>query len=280
MRRFLILALLATLVGCAKKEHTVDELLAEARQAYDRADFYDARQLLLKAVAGNPSHREALFWLGRCYRQEYMYDSAVFYLHRADMIKPKDLDTQSELYQAHRAAGHWSDARRALWAMITLGEPEEQHLQELQELSIKGQEYDHAYYWSRKLIKAYPDSAQYWFDAANMAAQLDSVGVAINILDSAIERFGPLPGLVNNKATYLVMIGDYHEAEKAFRTLLAADDQPEYKLNLANALASQNDRAKKREAYDIYLSIRSYVEDQRWMDSVLQDLGQQLGIKQ
>ena len=113
---------------------------------------------------------------------------------------------------------------------------------------------------------------------ANSAADLDSIDVAVRVIDSAIAKFGPRDEFLMNKGLYLSAKRDSAGAEKIFRGLAEADtSQAAYQLNLAHSLAMQNDRKKKEEAYELYRQLRNTFSSQFQLDSLITDLGHQLG---
>ena len=268
------------LSSCGQEPQTVEELQKAGEIAFGEADYAEARKLLAKAVAQRPSDPHLLYLLGVSYQRDYLYDSAFTYLKRADILFPNDRETNLALYDIAKALKEWRSAIKAIQVLIKTGDPADQYDRELAELNINNENYPVAYYYFRKLLQKEPDSSSHYLTVANLATELDSFEIAINVVDSAIERFGSSDELLVNKGMYLTALKKYGDGEGIFRSLMAKDSTASaYKLNLANALASQNNRTKKAEAYRLYLSIKDAFGPEFRIDSLLQALEEELDIK-
>jgi len=279
MTKYLLPLVLLLVVSCSQEPQTPDELTAAGERAFGAGDYFQARDYLGRAVLQKPSDRNLLYLLGAAYLRERMYDSAITFLKRADILYPKDREINIALADACTETEQWADARRALEVLVAAGETGADYMEELLRVSLKGQEYPFAYYYARRLLEQFPDEQQRYLAVANLAAELDSLTVAINVMDSALERFGTTMEFINNKATYLVAKRKYAEAERLYRSLVAMDlTSVEYKLNLANALDSQDDRSKRNEAYRILSKLDSTYKGTPRLDSMLTELREELGI--
>ncbi|MFH1685962.1 MAG: hypothetical protein ABIE70_00390 [bacterium] len=280
MKRFVVLLLLIGIIaGCSREPQTTEEFLAAGQRAFVDHDYFRARVCLNEVVRERPSDRLPLFLLGLAYFEDNMPDSAEFFLARVNMLFPKDIEIMEKLYQAQSQSGHWDEARRTMQELFLLGVPEADHLDEIFELSMNAKRFDHAYHWSRKLLQVNPDEPQRWLNTANLAAEVGSIYVAIDVIDSAIDRFGPREELLNNKGLFLVSTDDGARAEKIFRELVDLDTTKiEYRLNLANALSVQSDKKKKREAYRRYNDLADQIPNRVWIDSTLTQLAEELGL--
>ncbi len=271
--------ILATIMtGCAKEPKTFQENLAAGKKAYVKQDYKKARDYLGRAVTMNPSERTSLYFLGRAYESDGMYDSAYFYLGRADVLFPNDREINTAIYNVAMNIGEWGAVRKAINVLIQTGDPANAYYVELAHLNVADTNYVLAYRYFRLALQDSLDSPSRWLDVANSAAQIDSLDVAVRVIDSAITKFGPRKEFLMNKGLYLSGKEDYPAAEKIFRQLAEEDTtQVAYRLNLANTLASQDSRAKKEEAYRIYQQLRSRVGKQFNLDSLTTALGQELG---
>jgi tetratricopeptide (TPR) repeat protein len=271
---------LSFLHGCGQKPQTVEQLRQEGEKAFVNKDYSQARAYFSQAVAKKPSDPHLLYLLGISYQRDYLYDSAFYYLKRAAILFPDDRETNLALYEVAKALGEWKSAIQAIHVLIKTGDASEQYDRELAELNLKNKNYQVAYYFYRKLLKREPDNPNHYLVVANLAIELDSADVALRVIDSAIGQFGPIDQFQANKGMYLIAVRKYQESEAIFRSLLAHDSTSlAYKVNLANALASQDSRVKKEEAYQLYLDLRQKVGPEFKIDSLLQNLEEELHIE-
>ena len=281
MRQFIPTALLVILLaGCAKEPQTLEELIRAGEKAFIDQDYAKAREYLTKAVVQKPSDRHLLYILGISYQRDFLYDSAFHYLKRVDLLFPDDREVNLELYKIAQAIQEWKSAIKAIQVLIKTGDPIEQYYSELADLNLNVKNYSVAYYFYRILLEAEPDNRNNYLAVANLAAQLDSLDISLAVVDSAIERFADSDEFVVNKGLYLAAMKRYEESEAVLRSLLAKDSgSAAVRLNLANALASQDDRAKKREALQLYLQLRPTADDIFRLDSAVDALREELNIE-
>ena len=96
---------------------------------------------------------------------------------------------------------------------------------------------------------------------------VDSGQRAIEWIDSAFVRFGENDAFSSTQAMLLVREKQFVEAERLYRILLSRDTSyVPSKINLANTLASQDSRPKKREAVDLYKNIQETASEQMLID--------------
>lgn len=272
--------LVGFLGGCSQEPQTVDELSRAGEEAFDNHEYARARKYLTKAVAQKPSDRHLLYLLGISYQRDFLYDSAFHYLKRLDLLFPGDREVNLRLYKIAKTVKEWKSAIKAIQVLVKTGDPGEQYHAELADLNLKVKNYKVAYYFYRKLLEADPNNLSYYLLIANLAAQLDSLDISLAVVDSALERFGDRDEFLVNKGLYLAAMKRYEESEATFRYLLAKDSSSlPAKLNLAHALATQNDRAKKREALQLYLQLRPVADEVLRLDSLIGALQEELNIK-
>ena len=280
MKKIALLGLLLVFMACGQTPQTLEELTKAGEKSVASGDYRQARTFLGQALVKSPSDRDLLYLIGTCYLREYMYDSAHLYLKRVDLLYPRDLEVNIALADASEGSGNWLDARHAMEVLMKQGPADRQRLEDLVNVSINGEEYAFAYHYARQLLVHDIDNAENYLLLANLAAQLDSPYVAINIIDSALERFGTREEFLNNKATFLITTKDYPAAERIFRNLLRQDSlSMEYRLNLASLLASQDSRAKSQEAYDMVLALRDRLPNTPMLDSILTEIRQDLDMQ-
>jgi len=278
MRGFPFFIAIALLISCAKEPETFDELVQAGERSFVDADYYQARVYLNRAIKQKPSDRRLLYLLGLTYSRELMYDSAAFYLGRADVLYPEDREINTALYEAALNSEDYKAARKALRILVKTGDPIEQHLEMLAGLSLQIEDLPFAHHYYRQLLEHEPENPDRYVQVANTAADIGSLEVALALVDSAIEKFGPNESFLSNKGTYLAAQRMYPQSEAIFRSLLTEDSTiPAYRLNLASSLAGQNDPAKKREALRIFRELRSSLSDEPLVDSTIRALEAELG---
>ncbi|MBU0982955.1 MAG: hypothetical protein KKA42_03730 [candidate division Zixibacteria bacterium] len=267
---------LALILGCGGTTD-VEELRRLGKEAFANQDYAGAREYLLKAIATHPSDKDLLYFTGVAYRRDYMFDSALFYLKRADILYPKDRELNLEIYEIAQALGQWDNAIASLYVIGETGDGLKKHYAKLSELWGKNEHPANAFYWMQKAMEENPDEPDYFMKAAHLAVICVSPDSAISILDSAMRAFGDKEVLLANKATYLVYKEDFVGAEKILRGLVAGDTAvAEFKLNLANVLSSQENRAKQTEALDLFRTIKDRVNPAFNLDSVITALEDKL----
>lgn len=281
MRKFMFAILLVGFLGgCSKEPQTVDELSRAGEEAFDNHEYAKAREYLTKAVAQKPSDRHLLYLLGISYQRDFLYDSAFHYLKRLDLLFPGDREVNLRLHEIAKTVREWKSAIKAIQVLVKTGDPGEQYHAELADLNLKIENYKVAYYFYRKLLEADPNNPNYYLLVANLATQLDSLDISLAVVDSALERFGDRDEFLVNKGLYLAAMKRYEESEATFRYLLAKDSSSlPARLNLAHALATQDDRAKKREALQLYLQLRPVADEVLRLDSIIAALRKELNIK-
>lgn len=280
MHRLLLIPLIAAILilACASEPETFDERLKAGERAFVGGEYFKARGYLLQALQEKPSDRHPLYLLGLTYSRELMYDSAAYYLGRANILYPDDREINLGLYEAALNIEDWESARAALRVLVKTGDPVESHLETLAELSLQMEDLPWAHYYYGQLLNKESDNPNRWIQTANTAADMGSLFVAIDLLDSAIEEFGPNESFLANKGIYHAVLGQYPESEKIFRSLIVADTTAiAYRINLASALASQPDKQKKREALSLYFLARDVLGADSRLDSLIGVLETELG---
>jgi len=276
----LICAAVAILAGCGSEPQTFEELTSAGKTAFAKSEFAQARDYLGKAVTMKTSDREALYFLGMAYSRDAMYDSAMFYLGRVNVLFPKDRSTNQELYKLAINLQDWGTARQAIGVLIETGDPPESHWEDLAHLCLAGENYHLAHRYFSLLLEVEPDNPNRYIEVANTAAEIDSMDLAMRVIDSALVRFGQRDEFLTNKALFLSSQRDYPAAEHIYRRLVAGDTSSVgYRINLAHTLAEQDDRAKKEEAYILYRDLKDRIGQEFNIDSLMQELEVELKIE-
>ncbi len=278
MRKLLFVLTVTMMISCAGEPETFDELVKAGERSFISGDYFKARGYLSGALKQKPSDRQVLYLLGLTFSRELMYDSAAFYLGRADILYPADREINTALYEAALNCEDFKVARKALRTLVATGDPTDNHLEALAELSLEMEDISFAHHYYRQLLEREPDNPNRYVQVGNTAADLGSLSIAIEIVDSAIEKFGPNESFLANKGTYLAAQRKYSEAEQIFRSLLADDTAAvAYQLNLASVLAEQDKRAKRQEALKLFREVRATLGAHRLVDSTIQVLEAEFG---
>ena len=114
--------LFSCLVSCSGEPSSVEELKAAGQKAFLAEDYKTARDFFLQAIIKAPSDKELLFYTGMAYKRDYLYDSAMFYLKRLDILYPNDRETNEQLYEIAMALKDWDYALAALGGLIRTGD--------------------------------------------------------------------------------------------------------------------------------------------------------------
>lgn len=279
MKQIVIVVSLALfLVGCGSD---FERCKKSGLDAYQNGDYTKARTKLNEACRYNASDRDALYYLGLAYQKDSYYDSALFYLQQGDLLFSQDREINLSIIEVAEVLGDHRAAYKATRALISTGDSSIQHLEKMAEYSRELNWGPNMYLYGRQLMEREPDKLSRYLEVAHAATVLDSIPIAERIIDSAIERFGRLTPLLANKATYHAFQGDYDMAERIFRSIVESDSthSPAYRLSLANSLSSQDDRAKKTEALQIYKLLRGEMGTAMRLDSMITALGEELGTE-
>jgi predicted Zn-dependent protease len=282
MRTFFAAVILILLIaGCSSEPQTVEELKKAGTKAFLAEDYTKARTYFLEALGKKPSDKDLLYFAGMSYKRDYVLDSALIYLKKADFLYPDDREINMEVYELATQLGEWRYAERAIRTFIRTGDPESQYYLELSDLAQNmGNRANSFYYLYKQYNEIGLDEPQRFGQLAGAAADIDSIDLAYRILDSAITRFGPSDGFEITRAKILFDDRKLTEAEALLRKLAAKyPDQPNITLNLANALVNQQLPEKMREALTLYRSIRPSYRDPATIDSIIATVEQGLEDK-
>lgn len=266
------------LISCGDQKTDLQELKSDGQKAFLNQQYRQAREYFLKGLATAPSDRDLLYYTGLCYKRDFIYDSALSYLKRADLLYPRDRELNQELYSVATATRSWQVALDCINVLIETGDPPVNYLEQLAVLSAKLDQPLNVVYYLRLLTTSHPDSALYALQLANGLIGVDSLETAEQVLDSAVAKFGELNEFLATRATIGAYRGKYSQAEKTFRDLIVRDatQTDRYKLNLANVLSMQKERDKKLEALSLYKEIKPRFEIGSRIDSLIDTLEKEL----
>ncbi|HUV29776.1 MAG TPA: hypothetical protein VMY05_01605 [Acidobacteriota bacterium] len=270
------LVLAVVLGGCSGPD-SVEELQAAGQKAFLQQDYATARDYFLRGVAKEPSNKDLLYYAGMSYKRDFLYDSALFYLKRLDILYPNDRETNRQLYEIALALEDWDYARTALTGLVRTGDRIEDHYADYAELWGKDNHPGNAYYYTKLAIEVEPDNPTYYMQAAVLATTVEPGPAAMAWVDTAIARFGESDPFLGTKALILAKQESYREAERIYRDLATRDTTNVLlQVNLAHTLAAQDDVTKKTEALEIYRSTAGIVSRDLKLDSLIEELEQEL----
>lgn len=270
MRKILVVVALSFLIiaSCGGPD-SLSEYEKAGKEAYLNENYAKAREYLGKAVNLKSSDRDVLYYLGMSYQREFFLDSALFYLKRADLLHPMDREVNEALYPIAAQLNEWEFAIRAIMVLVQTGDPIEEYRERLADLNIKEGNNIVAFVHARELLKMDSLNPDRYYQLSVLAFKVDSFHVAEDVIDRAIDKFGPSPMFLSSKGMLLTQRGEYTQAEKILRPLLAEDSSTINKYRLANALIDQSARSKKEEAFRLYFDIKDVVGPELKVDSLL-----------
>jgi tetratricopeptide (TPR) repeat protein len=277
-RKILLSLVILAALGFSGCSRSLEALRADGKEAFDKGNYAEAREYYLRALEQDKSDKESLLGIAEAYRKDSRLDSTIYYLKRADLMHPGDRALNEQIREVAVELGDWQNAINAIEAMVLAGDSYDQWYEQLADLWLKQGEQGRAFYHARRAIRHGTANQAIYLQTATWAAQYDSLEAAFEILDSAIARFGPLDMFVVNKALLLSYAGQSRQAETLLRPVVERDNPPvpTMQLNLANVLAAQPEKSKKREALSLYQQIRTSLAGRYPIDSLIQNVSNQL----
>lgn len=265
--------------GCSKEPQTFDEFIAAGKEAFNRDNFSQAREYLTEAVKLKPSNYDALFFLGLSYSRDYMMDSALAYLKKADIYYKDDREINLELYKVAVTVQDAQTTMNAITVLIKTGDPADYYDEQMADLNAFVGKFNIALYHYKRLLQREPDNLNRYLDLANCAGNADSIELALSTLDSAETKFGIRPEIQLNRGVFLASMEKYIEAEKILRELFISDTLANStRLSLAHVLGSQDDIVKKKEALKHYTYLSNKFPGTFNLDSLITVLKTELNL--
>lgn len=282
MKRLTLLFFIVILfIGCSNEPKTIDELKQAGEKAFLKKDYPQARKYLAEGLLKKSSDRDMLYYMGMSFQRELQFDSALFYLKRADILYPNDRELNRAIYQSAKEINDYEDMLGAINVFIKNGDPEDQYLKEEADLNLRVGNVFLSFLQFRKIYEKGSDDPNVYLAMANLAGQVDSVDLAIQVMADAIKKFGEKIEFVTNYAIFLASADRLSEAEAALRKLLKEEpDSQAAQMNLANVLTMYKSRKKKIEGYHLYKELYDKYGNVLKLDSTVHALQQELDIKE
>lgn len=272
LRLVLLLFLLFGLApNCSDSPRTAEDFRAVGMKAFLDGHYPEARANLLEALKEKTSDKELLYFTALAYQHDFIIDSAFYYMKRANLLHPSDRELTEQLYEIAYRYGEFDDARKAINQLIGMGDPLEKHIENLVEVLVKGGSVTNAYYYLRKWYLEFGlnDPSKFTL-LASLASKSDSAAVAHQVLDSAITRWGVNDDMLIVRSQVFYQERKLPEAINLLRPLIKKyPENPDLRMNLANALSNQNLVSSYDEALTLYTGLRGYMTDPAKIDSII-----------
>ncbi len=279
MRRFIATLIVAVVMtGCSSSPEGFEELKSAGLKAYLDGDYVKSREYLRGALDETPSDKECLYFTGLSYKHDFYLDSAFVFLKRADLYAPDDREMNQVLLEVAVTVGEWKAAQEAVMTLVRTGDPVEQHYGVLHDLWYNMGSVTNSFYYLHLLyLEVGIDRPEQFEALAGLAAQMDSLRLANAVLDSAVTLFGSNDNMLFVEAKIRFHERNHAAAESILSDLVARyPESPDYKINLANALANTQIRSKQEEALRLYQEVRLMIPNGDQVDSLIVRLEAQM----
>jgi tetratricopeptide (TPR) repeat protein len=271
-----VVAMTLLLAACSKEPTSLEDLRAAGKKAYLNQKYAEARTYFNKALKISSVDADILYFNGLSYKRDYIYDSALRFIKRADLAKPDNLEINREIYDLAQKTENWDYALSAVRVLIFNGEPEQKYHKDLAKFSIMSGQPLEALWWQSKVMEVDSSAGEYE-KLVTIYLSMDSLNEALDKIKIMRTKFGDSDQLKASEGTIFVSQKKYAEAENIFRTLLAKDSaQLGYKLNLANTLSFSPDKIKKREALSLFKALPPDFAKKYNVDSLIHVIDSQL----
>lgn len=273
----LILAGLLTILGCGEPAD-FDSLAKGGLAAYSQADYSEAVYQYGKALHLKPSDREILFNMGMSFAKLDLLDSALIYMHRADILYPADYEINKELFRLCTLTEDYECALSAVQMMIANGDNEEMFWIPLADLNFFLNKYNLARKYYLLLIEDDPKEGRYRWNLSECFVKMNRPDEAIRVLEEAIATLGGNPVAYSQIAVNHITKREFAQAEINYHKAIEFEPRNvSLWVNLAHVLAEQDSREKKEEALAIYKLYTIDTPELFKIDSLIDALEVELG---
>ena len=274
---FIILALFLAIISCGESEN-YDSLAKDGLAAYQQADYSEAVYQYGKALHLKPSDREMLFNMGMAFAKLDLLDSALIYMHRADILYPADYEINKELFRLCTLTEDYGCALSSVQMMIANGDNEEMFWIPLADLNFFLSKYNLARKYYQLLIEDDPKEGRYRWNLSECFARMNKPDEAIRVLKEAIAELGANPVAYSQIAVNHITKREFAQSEVYYRKAIEFDSRNvSLWVNLAHVMAEQESREKKEEALAIYKLYFIDTPELFKLDSLIDALETELG---
>lgn len=279
MRRLVILFVLGLVAfGCSSQKEDPEYYLKSGQESFLAGKYREATNLFLEGLKHSPSNHELLYYTGLSYQKEYMYDSALFYLKKVDLLFPHEREINLAIYQVAPKVKDWENSIKAIRVLIRNGDNEEKYRNDLIQYYSNREMYVNSMYLLRKVLANNPEKIEPYLQMCNYSTFAESLEVAQAYNDTAVDKFGYVDELKSNQGTIFAFKGEFIKSEKIFRELFNLDTANfYYKTNLASSLSEQNSILKKKEALKLFEEVRLQTSaNSAQLDSIIYNLKEEI----
>lgn len=257
-------------INCGKSDKEFAARRGEGLKAFESGDYNKAVNLFKEAYLIKPSDRDILVDLGRTFKKLSLYDSALAYFKRGKILYNSDRSINKEILDLSIGANDTKGALLAIATLISTGDNERMYWPLLAELNYREKNYTLAVHYYQLLLKENPREPNNYLLLSGVLSQIGQFEESNGILTLAIQSFGPSPEFCTNMAINYMNLKNLAKAEEYMRMSLRLDPNsiPIW-INLANLLGEQNDKAKKKEALEIYKKYRIGAPEGFKIDSLI-----------
>jgi protein O-GlcNAc transferase len=255
---------------------TIQQAFALALQRHQAGQLADAEALYRQILAVQPSHADALHFLGVIAHQAGRHDVAVDLIRQAIVLNPDNPSAQANLGAALTALGQLDEAMAAYRRALEL-QPEfpNVHINLGVMLAAQGRR-DEAIAAYRRALELQPDSPEALNNLGNALKERGELDEALAACRRALELRPDYPEAHNNLGNALAGQGHDEEALAAYRR--AVELKPDYAeahYNLGSTLAGQGRFDEATAAYRRALELKpDYAEACYNLGNALSERGQ------
>jgi protein O-GlcNAc transferase len=269
------------IAGCADNSQNVEYFKATGKAAFDAGKFNDAINIFKKGLRIKPSDRDLLYYTALSFKRLDILDSALVYMKRAKILYTRDREINEELIDLCAIFRDYDCALNAIAVLIASGENERKYWPALSELYYRNNDMYMAAKYCRLILAEDSSKENYYIYLSGALSQMGKFEESNEVLEKAVERFGPTAESYGNMAINYLQMGKLDKAEECSRNSLALKpDNIAVWINLANVLSESKNRAKKEEALEIYKKYYSETPKLYNLDSLIRVLEDELSTKE
>ncbi len=263
--------------GCGKSDGDFESIRKDGLDAYTTGNYNKAINLFKQAFLISPSNRDILYDIARTFKKISLFDSSISYYKRARILYPNDREINKELLELCVSTRDSKAALQVIASLISTGDNERMYWPLLAEYNYKEKNLISAVHYYQLLINEYPDNKTNYLYLSGTLSELGQFEESNKALIAALKLFGPSMEFYSNMAINHIKLKNPVKAEEYMRLSLELNPNsiPLW-VNLANLIADMDDKAKKKEALQIYKQFREELPPGFKVDSLIGVLENQL----